>query len=122
MHATVLHGQGTVVLRPPSTEDRSVFLVLWPAWGTAEDKGVIVMRLWRQQWMLLCLLGMLVILLVACRAASASEGDASLGAPSPSPTRTPGMGTPMSCPKGMGPCPPGMMAPGALVQNGQYSD
>jgi uncharacterized protein (DUF305 family) len=28
----------------------------------------------------------------------------------------------MPCPTGMGPCHPGMMAPGELVQNGRYSD
>ena len=32
------------------------------------------------------------------------------------------MGTPMPCPTGMGPCPPGMVAPAQLVQNGHYSD
>ena len=41
---------------------------------------------------------------------------------SPGPTGTPGMGTPMPCPTGMGPCPPGMVAPAQLVQNGHYSD
>jgi uncharacterized protein (DUF305 family) len=42
--------------------------------------------------------------------------------PMPCGTMMPGMGTPMPCPTGMGPCTPGMVAPAALVQNGQYSD
>lgn len=74
---------------------------------------VSVMHLWRQQWILLGLLGVLVVLLAACSGASASAGGAAVGTPSLSPT-----GTPMPCP----PCPPGMMAPAQLVQNGQYSD
>lgn len=41
-----------------------------------------------------------------------------MGTPMPCPTMMPGKGTPMPCPTVM----PGMMAPAALVQNGQYSD
>src|SRR5260221_5083144 len=109
------------------------------------------MRLPRQQWMLLGLLGMLAFLLAACSGVAANAGGAALGStssaspgptgtpglgtpmpcptlmpgmgtPMPCPTRMPGMNTPMPCPTGMGPCSPGMMAPAALVQNGQHSD
>ena len=72
--------------------------------------------------MLLGLVGMLLVILAACNTASASAGNPALSSISLSPTGTPGMGTPMPCPTGMGPCPPGMMAPAQLVQNGHYSD
>lgn len=62
---------------------------------------------WRQKLVLFGLFGMLLVLLAACRSASAIAGSPPLGYTAPNPTGTPT---------------PGMIAPAQLVQNGQYSD